>query len=116
MSAPIRRKRRSVSAITMRIRDKRWIAAFVLALLLAVGAYTGFRFWQAASQVNGNAGLGDIIGLAQNLENTPGTLAYKIHHGERVNVLLLGYGGAGHDGAYLTDSCLLYTSDAADDL
>ena len=91
----------------MRIPDKRWIAAFVLALFLAVAAYTGFRFWLAASNVNGHAGLGDIIGLAQNLDNTPGTLAYKIHHGERVNVLLLGYGGAGHDGGYLTDSILV---------
>ncbi len=27
--------------------------------------------------------------------------------GQRVNVLVLGYGGAGHDGAYLTDSMLL---------
>src|SRR5258708_9293676 len=75
--------------------------------MLAVAAFTAFRFWQAATQVNGRAGLGDIIGLAQNLEDQPGTLAYKIHHGERVNILLLGYGGAGHDGAYLTDSILM---------
>jgi LCP family protein required for cell wall assembly len=91
----------------MRFRDKRWIAAIVLALFLVVASYTGFRFWLTASNVNGHAGLGDIIGLAQNLEDTPGTLAYKIHHGQRVNVLLLGYGGAGHDGAYLTDSILI---------
>src|SRR5258708_9570471 len=75
--------------------------------MLAVAAFTAFRFWEAAPQVNGRAGLGDIIGLAQNLEDQPGTLAYKIHHGQRVNILLLGYGGAGHDGAYLTDSILM---------
>jgi LCP family protein required for cell wall assembly len=91
----------------MLLTSKRWLAGFVLALLLAVAAFTAFRFWQAATQVNGRAGLGDIIGLAQNLEDQPGTLAYKIHHGERVNILLLGYGGAGHDGAYLTDSILM---------
>src|SRR5258708_2169422 len=108
MSAPIRRRRRSsASAITMRIPSKRWLAGFVLALMLAMAAFTAFRFWQAATQVNGRAGLGDIIGLAQNLEDQPGTLAYKIHPGERVNILLLGYGGAGHDGAYLTDSILM---------
>src|SRR5258708_16166788 len=108
MSAPIRRRRRSsASAITMRIPSKRWLAGFVLAVMLAMAAFTAFRFWQAATQVNGRAGLGDLIGLAQNLEDQPGTLAYKIHHGERVNILLLGYGGAGHDGAYLTDSILM---------
>jgi LCP family protein required for cell wall assembly len=100
--------------MTMRIPDKRWIAAFVLALFIAVATYTGFRFWLAASQVNGHAGLGDIIGLAQNLEDTPGTLAYKIHHGQRVNVLLMGYGGAGHDGAYLTDSMLVISIQGPD--
>lgn len=31
----------------------------------------------------------------------------------RANVLVLGYGGAGHDGGYLTDSLLLVTSDLA---
>jgi LCP family protein required for cell wall assembly len=100
--------------MAMRIRNRRWIAAIVLALFLAVAAYTGFRFWFAASQVNGHAGLGDIVGLAQNLEDTPGTLAYKIHHGQRVNVLLMGYGGAGHDGAYLADSIMVISIQGPD--
>ena len=30
-----------------------------------------------------------------------------IARGERINVLLLGYGGAGHDGAFLTDSLMI---------
>src|SRR5258708_33199474 len=93
MTAPIRRRRRSsASAITMGLTSQRWLVGFVLALLLAVASFTAFRFWQAATQVNGRAGLGDIIGLAQNLEDQPGTLAYKIHHGQRVNILLLGDG------------------------
>lgn len=114
MSAPLRRRRSSASANTLRIPQKRWIVAAVLALLLAAGSYTGYRFWLAASKVNGHAGLGDVVGLAQNQEDTPGTLAYKIHHGERVNVLLLGYGGAGHDGAYLTDSLLIVSVQGPD--
>src|SRR5207249_11069677 len=36
-----------------------------------------------------------------------GGLAGMFARGERFNVLLLGYGGAGHDGAYLTDSLML---------
>jgi LCP family protein required for cell wall assembly len=114
MSAPLRRRRSSASANTLRIPDKRWIVAAVLALLLAAGSYTGYRFWLAASKVNGHASLGDVVGLAQNQQDTPGTLAYKIHHGERVNVLMLGYGGAGHDGAYLTDSILIVSVQGPD--
>jgi len=37
----------------------------------------------------------------------PGSLGWKIKHDERINVLLLGYGGPGHDGPYLTDSVML---------
>ena len=34
-------------------------------------------------------------------------IAAKLARGERVTILLLGYGGAGHDGAYLTDSVMV---------
>lgn len=37
----------------------------------------------------------------------PGSLGWKIKHDQRVNILLLGYGGPGHDGPYLTDSVML---------
>src|ERR687885_2361330 len=37
----------------------------------------------------------------------PGSLRWKIKHDQRINILLLGYGGPGHDGAYLTDSIVL---------
>src|ERR1700730_17551589 len=107
MSAPLRRRRSSASATTLRIPERRWIVAAVLAFLLAAGSYTGYRFWLAANKVNGRGGVSDFVGLAQNQQGSPGSLAYKIHHGDRVNLLLLGYGGAGHDGAYLTDSILI---------
>jgi LCP family protein required for cell wall assembly len=78
-----------------------------VALVLAVVTYTGFRVWSAIHKLDPNAGVGNLIGLAAGGEDTPGTLAYKIKHGERVNILLLGYGGAGHDGSYLTDSIMV---------
>jgi LCP family protein required for cell wall assembly len=98
----------------MRIPEKRWIVLVVLAFLLLAGSFTGWRFWLAANSVNGKAGVGDFIGLAQNQNDTPGSLAYKIHHAERVNVLMLGYGGAGHDGSYLTDSILVVSIQGPD--
>jgi LCP family protein required for cell wall assembly len=79
----------------------------VLAVFLAVGAYTGFRVLKAIHALDPHAGLGDIFGLAGSGEDTPGTIAYKIKHGQRVNILMMGYGGAGHDGAYLTDSIMV---------
>jgi LCP family protein required for cell wall assembly len=115
MTAPIRRRRRSsASAVTTRIPQKRWIVLVVLAFLLLAGSFTGYRVWLAASKVNGKAGAGDFIALAQNQNDTPGSLAYKIHHGVRVNILLLGYGGAGHDGAYLTDSIMVLSVQGPD--
>jgi LCP family protein required for cell wall assembly len=82
--------------------------------LLAIGSYTGVRLFQLANNISPHAGLGDVIGLAQNQDDTPGTLAYKIHHGERVNILMLGYGGGSHDGAYLTDSIMMISVQGPD--
>ena len=86
----------------------------IVALLLAIAAFTGFRFFQLASSISPHAGLGDVIGLAQNQDDTPGTLAYRVHHGERVNILMLGYGGGNHEGAYLTDSILVISVQGPD--
>jgi LCP family protein required for cell wall assembly len=88
--------------------------AMVVALLVAVGAFTGLRLFQVANSITKHATLGDVIGLAQNQDDQPGTLAYKIHHGDRVNILMLGYGGVGHDGGYLTDSIMVISVQGPD--
>src|SRR5690348_7826915 len=98
MSAPLRRRRRSTaSAMAIPVPNKRVIAAVLLALVLAVAAYTGLRVLGAIRNIDPHAGLKEVIGLAQNQDGVPGTLAYKLRHGQRVNILLLGYGGVGHD-------------------
>ena len=94
--------------------SRRVTVVLILALLLAIGVFTGFRFLQLANSINPHAGLGDVIGLAQNQDDTPGTLAYKVHHGERVNILMVGYGGSSHDGAYLTDSIMVVSVQGPD--
>ena len=51
-----------------------------------------------------------LVPAADASERRPG-LAGALARGDRVNLLLLGYGGAGHDGAYLTDSLMLASID-----
>ncbi|MHB8507485.1 MAG: LCP family protein, partial [Candidatus Dormibacteria bacterium] len=92
----------------------RWIAASGVALLLAVGLFAVFRIYSAIHKLDPNAGVGALVGLAQNHDDTPGTLAYKIKHGQRANILMLGYGGGQHDGAYLTDSIMVVSIQGAD--
>ena len=98
----------------MQLPSRRWVVAGVVSLLLAVFAYTGYRVLRAIHTLDPRAGLSDIVGLAGSEKNTPGTLAYKIDHRERVNILLLGYGGTGHDGAYLTDSMMVLSLEGPD--
>jgi LCP family protein required for cell wall assembly len=114
MSAPVRRRRSSAGTIALRFPRRRLIAAVGIAIILAAVAYTGVRFYLAASKISGHGGVGDVIGLAQNQDDTPGSLAYKIHHGQRVNILMLGYGGANHDGSYLADSIMLVSVEGPD--
>jgi LCP family protein required for cell wall assembly len=87
-------------------------------LVLLVGGYLGARLVTFASSVstsregfyktlsnNIGAALGPVIPGLKNLDQT--ALASTIKSKKRLNILLLGYGGAGHDGAYLTDSMMV---------
>src|SRR6266567_3337011 len=47
--------------------------------------------------------IGEVV---QAVEPAPGTIAYKLKHGQTVNVLLLGRGGYENDAPYLTDSIM----------
>ena len=49
--------------------------------------------------------------VVQALEPAPGTIAYKLKHGQRVNILLLGRGGYENDAPYLTDSIMAVSID-----
>lgn len=101
-------------ATALHMPSRRAVIAVVVTLLVAIGSYTGLRLYQLANTISPHAGLGDVIGLAQNQDDQPGSLAYKIHHGERVNILMLGYGGGSHDGAYLTDSIMVISVQGPD--
>ena len=49
--------------------------------------------------------------IVQVVEPAPGTIAYKLKHGQQVNILLLGMGGEQNDAPYLTDSIMAVTID-----
>src|SRR2546430_10061551 len=44
----------------------------------------------------------------------PGSIAWKLRNNQRVNLLMLGYGGAENDAPYLTDSMVVASLDPAD--
>lgn len=106
---------------------KKFVIASVIALPLIAGAFGVFAavrffrfarsvsvkdqsFYKAAQQMIG-AAIGPNIPVLQNLDQT--ALAEAIRGQKRVNILLLGYGGSGHSGAYLSDSMMVVSLDFA---
>ena len=79
-----------------------WLWFLVVAVLIfgAIGVF----FYKASytfSQISvKNPSAGGILPLADNIP-------LPVQDPDRINILLLGYGGEGHDGPYLTDSILL---------
>jgi len=85
----------------------RTVVAVIAGLALLVCGFAVFRVWSAIHAVSPRAQPQDLIALVQAKSDEPGSLGWKIKHDERINILLLGYGGPGHDGPYLTDSIML---------
>jgi len=82
------------------------VALLAGAALLIAGLGV-FRVWSAIHAISPRAQPADLITMVHAQTDDPGSLGWKIKHDERINVLLLGYGGPGHDGPYLTDSVML---------
>ncbi len=85
----------------------RTAVAAIAGLALLVLSVAAFRAWSAIHAVSPRAQPQDLIALVQAKSEQPGSLGWKIKHDERINILLLGYGGPGHDGPYLTDSIMV---------
>ena len=51
--------------------------------------------------------------IAKQVDPPAGSIPYKLQHGQQVNVLLLGYGGAENDAPYLTDTLMVLSIDSA---
>jgi anionic cell wall polymer biosynthesis LytR-Cps2A-Psr (LCP) family protein len=80
------------------------VAAVVLVVILAVGGVAGYRVVGFLQAVLNGANPAQI--LQQQLDPPAGSIAYKVKHGQRINILALGYGGAENDAPYLTDSIM----------
>jgi LCP family protein required for cell wall assembly len=88
------------------------IAALLLVIVVVTATFTYKRIDDFLSQTTGRHfnPIGEVV---QAVEPSPGTIAYKLKHGQKVNVLLLGRGGYENDAPYLTDSIMAVTIDPA---
>src|SRR5947209_18366230 len=107
-----KRARRSRYRVFYRLtRSVPGVIVGVLILSVILGAtltYKRFDDFMTATTGHHINAIGEI---AQVVEPSPGTIAYKLKHGQRVNVLLLGRGGYENDAPYLTDSIMAVSID-----
>ncbi len=90
------------------------IGALVLLVVIVTATLTYKRLDDFVSATTGRH-INPIGEIAQVVEPSPGTIAYKLKHGQQVNILLLGRGGEENDAPYLTDSIMAVTIDPASD-
>src|SRR6059036_3790211 len=85
----------------------------VVLLAVVVGATLTYkRFDEFISATTGRH-INPIGEVVQAVDPSSGTIAYKLKHGQRVNILLLGRGGYENDAPYLTDSIMAVSIDPA---
>ena len=81
-------------------------------LLVAIVVGVTLTYQRLDAFLNATTGkhitLGEVV---QVVEPQPGTIAYKLEHGQQVNILLLGMGGYENDAPFLTDSIMAVTID-----
>jgi LCP family protein required for cell wall assembly len=84
----------------------------VLLVLLLGTSIAAVRVYTVLSKVTGSGSAINPVTLVQQAADPPaGSIAYKLRHGQRINILLLGYGGSENDAPYLTDSIMVATID-----
>jgi len=88
-------------------------AAIVAVLLVAVLAGASLTYKRLDDFIQATTGhhINPIGEVVQAVEPQPGTIAYKLNHGQQVNILLLGMGGYENDAPFLTDSIMAVTID-----
>ncbi|HXA28471.1 MAG TPA: LCP family protein [Candidatus Angelobacter sp.] len=76
----------------------------MVGVLLVGGVYVGRVAWQLGFLFHRNpiAAIGDVLG-----DGSGSSVGQKAKNLQRVTIALYGYGGDGHDGAYLSDSIMV---------
>jgi LCP family protein required for cell wall assembly len=106
------RARRSRYNVSYRLtRSVPAMIGAVLLVAIVLGATLSYK--RLDDFINATTGhhinpLGEVV---QAVEPQPGTIAYKLQHGQQVNILLLGMGGYENDAPFLTDSIMAVTID-----
>jgi LCP family protein required for cell wall assembly len=77
----------------------------VAAVLVAV-VVSAIYLWTALTTIAPRTEVGDLVAIVTG-GSDGGTLASKLQSDRPINILILGYGGPGHGGPYLTDSILI---------
>jgi LCP family protein required for cell wall assembly len=90
------------------------VAAALLLVVLVAATLTYKRFDDFIAATTGHH-INPIGEVVQAVEPAQGTIAYKLKHGQQVNILLLGMGGEQNDAPYLTDSIMAVTIDPTTD-
>src|SRR6202521_5831043 len=106
------RRRRSRYNVSYRLT--RSVPAAVAAALLVVviiGATLTYKRIDDFITATTGHHINPIGEVVQAVEPAQGTIAYKLKHGQQVNILLLGMGGYENDAPYLTDSIMAVTID-----
>jgi LCP family protein required for cell wall assembly len=88
------------------------VGAFLLLAVIVTATLTYKRLDDFVTATTGRH-INPIGEVVQAVEPAPGTIAYKLKHGQQVNILLLGRGGYENDAPYLTDSIMAVTIDPA---
>jgi len=95
-----RRRRASAALGPLRVWPSgRAAMAMIAGVALLFAGLAVFRVWSAIHAIAPRAQPADLITLVHAQADEPGSLGWKIKHDQRINILLLGYGGPGHDGA-----------------
>jgi LCP family protein required for cell wall assembly len=107
-----KRARRSRYSVSYRL-TRSFPAAIVAALLLVVILGATLTYKRLDDFVTATTGhhINPIGEVVQAVAPQPGTIAYKLQHGQQVNVLLLGMGGYENDAPFLTDSIMAVSID-----
>ena len=85
------------------------VGAFLLVAIVVTATVAYRRIDDFLSATTGkHISLGDVV---QAVEPEPGSIAWKLEHGQQVNILLLGMGGYENDAPFLTDSIMAVSID-----